>query len=40
MSAYELDIRGNINFEYGDVLTENNMKVAQWLRVTPTVTGK
>lgn len=30
MPAYELDIHGNVNFEYGDVLIENGMQVAQW----------
>jgi hypothetical protein len=30
MPAYELDIHGNVNFEYGDVLIENRMQVAQW----------
>ena len=40
MPASELDIHGNVNFEYGDVLIENRMQVIQWLRVSRMVTGK
>lgn len=40
MPAYELGVHGNVNFENGDVLIENRLQVAQWLRASPTVTGK